>query len=91
MLESSCPLGSSLGDGGAPTLLKNLSSQLLEWCAVKDVEFIQCNMTGDKSWFDHFHPEIKQQNGMASHIIQEKKARNGALSLYNHGNCHLGF
>lgn len=59
---------------------KNISSQLLEWCAVEDVEFIQCNMTGDKSWFDHFLPEIKQQR-MEWHHTSSKKRKPETVTL----------
>jgi len=49
---------------------KDVSSQFLEWCAFEDVEFIHCNMAGDKSWF---LPEIKQQRMEWHHTSSKKR------------------
>jgi hypothetical protein len=48
-----CQLGSSLADRGALTS-KNVSSQLLELCAVKGNNFLHSIMTDDENWFHHF-------------------------------------
>jgi hypothetical protein len=68
-----CPLDSSTADGRAQTHQKNVSSQLLEWYAVKGANFLHSITMSDKGGSIILIQEHMAENGMALHNIVHKK------------------
>jgi hypothetical protein len=71
-----CLLGSLPANSVAQTSATNVSSQLLELNAVEGNSFHHSIVTCYESKFHQFYPETKQQHGIASHSISQKKSEN---------------